>query len=86
MFWFFAGLLNIPQKMKQLKKIGCIDDYRASDSSAYTHCGCRCKLENIFYVMLIYWLSSCKIMGVQIAVDTASPADHAHVTGQMPVD
>ena len=24
--------------------------------------------------------------GVQIVVDTASPADHAHVTGQMPVN
>ena len=61
-----------------------------SNSSAYSHCGFPCcTLENIYNVMLAYWPSSCQffyfifILGVgdvHIAVDSASPAHHAHVT------
>ena len=75
---------------------------RTSNSSAYSHYGFPCcTLENIYNVMLVYWPSSCQffyfillfiylfILGVgdvHIAVDSASPANHVHVTGQMPVN
>ena len=67
---------------------------RTSNSSAYSHYGFPCcTLENIYNVMLVYWLLSYRIFffflgvgDVRIAVDSASPANHAHVTGLMPVN
>ena len=78
-----------------LNFLGWFSICRTSNSYAYSHYGFACcTLENIYNVMLVYWLSTFKffcffILGlgdVHIAVDSVSPADHAHVTGLMPVN
>ena len=65
---------------------------RISNSFAYSDYRFPCcTLEKIYNVMLVYWLSSSQAVNlfiyflglgdVHIAFDSASPADHAHVTG-----